>query len=122
MPQVQYNHRKGPKLQIQPFSRDITVYNAFIIAFRLKFDQLNLQHEETLQHLKSHLRNEPLLLIDSLELTVTNYNVAIRRLQKKYAGGQRVIAELYHQIQASRYADNNPARMKKCIRVILQKC
>ena len=104
--------KKIPELEILPFSGDITAFQAFITSFHLKFDDLPISKREKLQHLKCYLRDEPLTIIQPLDLTDENYDLALQELKGKYGNQKHVISQLYHKIEQLPRATNTTASLR----------
>ena len=90
--------KKIPELQIQPSDGDITTYNSFCTAFRLKFQDLPLPDSMKLGDLKSHVTGHAFTMIKNLELVDANYNRAFKILDNEYLKPDEVVSALYHKI------------------------
>lgn len=74
-----------PQLHIPRFNGDLTSWNAFYQLFNTLIVNNNmLSNIEKLIYLKSYLSGEPLHLIDTLQLTDSNLNIAIETLKQRY--------------------------------------
>lgn len=74
-----------PQLNIPEFNGDITKWSAFYQLFRtLIVQSKHLSNVEKLIYLKSYLTGEPLHLIETLQLTDSNLNIAINTLTERY--------------------------------------
>ncbi|XP_050298577.1 uncharacterized protein LOC126737642 [Anthonomus grandis grandis] len=74
-----------PQISIPPFNGDITKWNAFFQLFStLILDNQSLSDIQRLIYLKSYLRDEPLNLVDNLQLTTDNLQIALNTLRQRY--------------------------------------
>ena len=74
-----------PQLNIPQFNGDITKWNAFYQLFEtLIIDNQSLTSIQKLIYLKSYLKDEPLHLIETLQLTIDNFQIAVDTLKQRY--------------------------------------
>ncbi|XP_065206647.1 uncharacterized protein LOC135836015 [Planococcus citri] len=104
--------RRIPEMEITPFSGDITLYSSFIKSFHLKYDELPIPKSEKLQHLKRHCLGEPLKIIETLDLTDSNYDLALNELDIQYHDKEEVIGALYAKLENLPKATNTNASLR----------
>lgn len=75
-----------PKIDVPTFTGNPVDWISFFELFQtLIIDNSQLTDIQRFMYLKSYLRNEPLNLISTLQLTNDNFQIAIDTLQKRYA-------------------------------------
>lgn len=65
-----------------------------------------------LQHLKHYLHDEPLTVIQSLDLTDENFDLALADLKQKYINQKHVTSQLYYNIKQLPRAANNSTSLR----------
>lgn len=76
---------KLPEISIEKFTGDITKWKNFYQLFdKAVIQNINLSNAEKLTYLKSFLKNEPLELINNLEINDSNLTVAMDILKDRY--------------------------------------
>lgn len=76
---------KLPNVNIPTFSGKYEEWNAFMDLYIALIDQnVQLSNVQKFVYLKSSLKNEPLNIINDLQITNENYKIAIELLKKRY--------------------------------------
>lgn len=84
--QSQMSNVKLPEIKIPIFSGDFTEWTSFYELFStLILNNTSLSSIQKFIYLKGYLRHEPLQLIDNLQLSDSNFNVALDILKKRYS-------------------------------------
>lgn len=83
---------KLPEVKIQTFSGKIEEWQPFCQLFNtLITDNPSLSDIQKLIYLKSYVRDEPLQLIESLQVTHGNFNIALNVLKNRYENRLSII-------------------------------
>lgn len=86
---------------INPFSGDFSEWNSFYELFEnLIIKNSCLSDVQKFVYLKSYLKGEPLALINSLQLSSNNFQVAVNTLKERYQNRLRIVnAHIKHLIE-----------------------
>lgn len=96
---------KLPEIVINPFSGDFSEWNSFYELFEnLIIKNSCLSDVQKFVYLKSYLKGEPLALINSLQLSSNNFQVAVNTLKERYQNRLRIVnAHIKHLIVKVRF-------------------
>ncbi|XP_052739599.1 uncharacterized protein LOC128198522 [Bicyclus anynana] len=103
-----------PKLSLPEFDGDILNWATFWDQFSSNIDQRNIPEVDKLLYLKASLKNEASKLVEGLETTHRNYNIALATLKNRYGKENHVIDAHYaalYRIKASN--DVNITRIRE---------
>ncbi|XP_050519253.1 uncharacterized protein LOC126893276 [Diabrotica virgifera virgifera] len=82
-----------PEITMQTFCGSFSEFNSFYQLFEtLIVNNEELNNVQRFIYLKSFLRNEPLQLIDNIEVIDENFDIAVKTLKDRYENKSRVIS------------------------------
>ncbi|XP_072389376.1 uncharacterized protein [Diabrotica undecimpunctata] len=82
-----------PEITMQVFSGNFADWNAFYQLFEtLIINNVELNNVQKFIYLKSFLKNEPLHLIENIEVVEENFRIALDTLKNRYENKSRVIS------------------------------
>lgn len=90
-----YSNSKLPKLSLAEFHGDILNFTTFFDQFNSSINNRNLSNVDKLLYLKSSLKGEAAKTIEGLEVTNSNYDVALEILKNRYGKTSHIIDAHY---------------------------
>uniref|UniRef100_A0A6P7H3X1 Uncharacterized protein LOC114346677 n=1 Tax=Diabrotica virgifera virgifera TaxID=50390 RepID=A0A6P7H3X1_DIAVI len=82
-----------PEITMQTYSGSFSEFNSFYQLFEAAIvNNEELNNVQRFIYLKSFLRNEPLQLIDNIEVIDENFDIAVKTLKDRYENKSRVIS------------------------------
>lgn len=103
---------KLPKLELQKFRGNILKWQEFWDAFEASIHKNpNLQPADKFHYLRAELERESSLVISGLELTNTNYEVAVNLLQERFGRDEVMMDAHYSALMVLPVSLNNTTRL-----------
>ncbi len=102
-----------PKIDLQKFSGDILQFQTFWDSFQSSVgNNKSLNAIDKFNYLRLNLEGEAKMLVDGLELTNSNYDVAVDLLLKRYCNKRKVVNARYKAILDMKSSSNNPKSLR----------
>lgn len=109
---------KLPKLSLPEFDGNILLWQQFWDHFSSNIDERNLPEVDKLLYLKSSLNGEAKGIIDGLEITHKNYQIAVTTLKERYGKPNQIIDAHYAALYGIKCASNTAAECRKTLNEI----
>lgn len=108
---------KLPEITINSFSGDFSEWSSFFELFEnLIIKDPGLTDIQKFVYLKSYLKGEPLGLVNSLQLSNSNFQIAINTLKERYQNQSRIVnSHLRQLIEVPVLSKTSPSDMRKFI-------
>ena len=110
-----------PKLELKKFNGQILKWQAFWDSFQSTIHKNDsLSEIDKLNYLRSQLESEALKSIAGLELTETNYDVAIAMLKERYGNTELIIENHYSQLSDMSPASDKTSELRRVFDTVEQ--
>ncbi|XP_072389610.1 uncharacterized protein [Diabrotica undecimpunctata] len=111
-----------PEITMQVFSGNFADWNAFYQLFEtLIINNVELNNVQKFIYLKSFLKNEPLHLIENIEVVEENFRIALDTLKNRYENKSRVISlHIQKLLKAPSLAKSNAKSLREFLTLCKQ--
>ncbi|XP_072401584.1 uncharacterized protein [Diabrotica undecimpunctata] len=111
-----------PEITMQVFSGNFADWNAFYQLFEtLIINNVELNNVQKFIYLKSFLKNEPLHLIENIEVVEENFRIAVDTLKNRYENKSRVISlHIQKLLKAPSLAKSNAKSLREFLTLCKQ--
>ncbi|XP_072377831.1 uncharacterized protein [Diabrotica undecimpunctata] len=111
-----------PEITMQVFSANFADWNAFYQLFEtLIINNVELNNVQKFIYLKSFLKNEPLHLIENIEVVEENFRIALDTLKNRYENKSRVISlHIQKLLKAPSLAKSNAKSLREFLTLCKQ--